>query len=172
MPKQRRNLCRLLRERETPYHHAARPEQHDVQQRLEEVIDAAIQYADTCSFFLEDKCVPQDVLDPLSDFNKLVAKIKKWVAKVHNMAMFNAQSGFILDTIDDRVILYQILEKRVASSERSTTTKEVLSFCKYVSGQLLRWVVSVDPAKGALFGELPDISGTGNPYCVHMNLIH
>ena len=133
-----------------------------MQQRLEEindVIDAAIQYADTCSFFMEDKKLEsQDFSDPLSDFNKLVGKIVEWVAEVHNMTMFNAQSSFILDEIESRVSLYQ--------RARFFRTSEVSHFCKYVGLRLLRWVVSVDPAKGAMFGELNDTGGTGNPYCV------
>ena len=164
MPKQQRdNLSSLLRQRETPFHHAARKEErlvHNVNQRLEEVndvIDAAIEYADTCSFFLEDKLESRDFSDPLSDLNKLVAKIEKWVAIVNKMTIFSADSDFILDTIEDRVSLY-----------RRNKFFRTNGFFKYVGAQLLRWVASVDPAKGALLGEVNDIGGTGNPYCVHI----
>ena len=173
MPKRDRekDLCGLLQERETPHHHVARPEQHLVQQRLEEVIDAAIQYADACEFLVQDKRVAQEFRDPLSDFNKLVAKIEEWVVKVDNMAMFNAQSGVILDQIKTRLKSYR--------GARFYRTKEVPLFCKYVGGKLEQWVACVDPAKGALLEKVNwygvpavDTGGTGNPYCVRINLIH
>ena len=137
------------------------------QKRLEEVndvIDAAIQYADACEFLVQDKRVAQEFRDPLSDFNKLVAKIEEWVVKVDDMAMFNAQSGVILDQIKTRLKSYR--------GARFYRTKEVPLFCKYVGGVLEQWVACVDPAKGALLEKVNDTGGTGNPYCVHMNLIH
>ena len=63
------------------------------QKRLEEVndvIDAAIQYADACEFLVQDERMAQEFRDPLSDFNMLVAQIEEWVVKVADMAMFNA----------------------------------------------------------------------------------
>ena len=139
------------------------------QQRLEEVndvlIDAAIQYADACEFLVEDDRMAQEFRDPLSDFNMLVAQIEEWVVKVDdNMAMFNAQSGVIFNQIKTRLKRYR--------RARFYRTKEVPLFCKYVGGKLEEWVECVDPAKGALLEKVNDTGGTGNPYCVHMNLIH